>query len=56
MELTAEQKESLKPVLKEHFHYQITPEIRRELFSTANRGEMDIVWSVCLREERMIGI
>ena len=50
MELTAEQKEALKPVLKEHFHYQITPEIRRELFSTANRGEMDIVCSVCLKK------
>ena len=38
-ELTGEQKESLKPLLKKHFHHQITPEIRRELFSTANRGE-----------------
>ena len=26
-------------LLKKHFHHQITPEIRRELFSTANRGE-----------------
>ena len=48
MELTAEQKEALKPVLKNH--YQITPEIRRELFSTANRGEMDTVCSVCLKK------
>ena len=50
MELTAEQREALKPVLKNHFHYQITPEIRRELFSTANRGEMDTVCSVCLKK------
>ena len=33
------QKESMKPLLKNHFHYQITPEIRRELFSSVNRGQ-----------------
>ena len=38
-ELTSEQKEMLKPVLKKHFHHQITPEIRRELFTTSCRGE-----------------
>ena len=52
-ELTAEQKESLKPLLKKHYHHQITPEIRRELFTTVNRGEKEekmeteSFWSVC---------
>ena len=50
MELTAEQKESLRPLLKKHFHHQITPEIRRELFTTANRGEaMESFSLVCWR-------
>mmetsp|Transcript_3348 Transcript_3348/g.5657 ORF Transcript_3348/g.5657 Transcript_3348/m.5657 type:complete len:434 (+) Transcript_3348:276-1577(+) len=30
--LTVEQKEFIKPLIKQHFHHQITPEIRRELF------------------------
>lgn len=30
--LTNEQKAFIKPLLKQHFHYKITPEIRRELF------------------------
>ncbi|KAK8831870.1 hypothetical protein WA577_001927 [Blastocystis sp. JDR] len=52
-ELTAEQKESLKPLLKKHYHHQITPEIRRELFTTVSRGEKEekmeteSFWSVC---------
>lgn len=50
MELTAEQKEALKPVLKTISIIKFTPEIRRELFSTANRGEMDTVCSVCLKK------
>lgn len=37
----------MKPVLKKHFHHQITPEIRRELFTTPNRGEMDYFSTVC---------
>mmetsp|Transcript_9085 Transcript_9085/g.17075 ORF Transcript_9085/g.17075 Transcript_9085/m.17075 type:complete len:116 (+) Transcript_9085:1506-1853(+) len=35
--LTDEQKESLKPLLREHFHHHITPEIRRELYSAVSR-------------------
>ena len=52
-ELTADQKESLKPLLKKHYHHQITPEIRRELYTTVNRGEkesgmeMESFWTVC---------
>ena len=38
-EITAEQKESLKAVLRAQPHPQITPEIRRELFSAKSRGE-----------------
>ena len=34
-----EQKERLKALFKAQFHHQITPEIRRELFSAASRGE-----------------
>ena len=41
-ELTADQKEQLKRLMKKHFHHQITPEIRRELFSTVNRGEKEV--------------
>lgn len=55
-ELTADQKESLKPLLKKHYHHQITPEIRRELYTTVNRGEkesgmeMESFWTVCFVE------
>ena len=38
-EVTAEQKEVLKAVLRAQPHAQITPEIRRELFSAKSRGE-----------------
>uniref|UniRef100_A0A6V1WMU3 Bystin n=1 Tax=Heterosigma akashiwo TaxID=2829 RepID=A0A6V1WMU3_HETAK len=37
--LTREQKEALKPLLKAHFHRLITPEVRRELYSSRSRGE-----------------
>jgi len=36
--LAQEQKDALKPLLKHHFHYQITPEIRRELFQSSSRS------------------
>ncbi|KAJ1617743.1 Bystin-domain-containing protein [Pavlovales sp. CCMP2436] len=39
MELTKEQKEELKPVLRKHLHEQITSEIRRELFNSSCRGD-----------------
>jgi essential nuclear protein 1 len=39
MELTREQKEELKPVLRKHLHEQITAEIRRELYNSACRGD-----------------
>lgn len=39
LELTQEQKEDLKPVLRKHTHQQITPEIRHELFTSACRGD-----------------
>ena len=39
-ELTADQKDALKPLLKTHHHHMITPEIRRELFSSRSRGEV----------------
>mmetsp|Transcript_30799 Transcript_30799/g.38008 ORF Transcript_30799/g.38008 Transcript_30799/m.38008 type:complete len:427 (-) Transcript_30799:58-1338(-) len=35
--LTQEQKEALKPLLRIHSHYQITPEVRRELFFSVSR-------------------
>lgn len=38
-EITADQKESLKAVLRAQPHASITPEIRRELFSARTRGE-----------------
>jgi len=38
-DITAEQKQQLKLVMRKHTHAQITPEIRRELFSTKCRGE-----------------
>ncbi|CAN8076567.1 unnamed protein product [Agarophyton chilense] len=39
MELTSDQKENLKVLMRAHTHYAITPEIRRELFSSRNRGD-----------------
>ena len=38
-EVTAEQRELLKAVLRAQPHAQITPEIRRELLSGRTRGE-----------------
>ena len=38
-EVTAAQKEALKPLLRAHYHHQITPEIRRELFQSLSRGQ-----------------
>ncbi|KAK4538071.1 hypothetical protein CDCA_CDCA15G4096 [Cyanidium caldarium] len=38
-ELTREQKEALKLLMRAKHHHQITPEIRRELFSSRCRGE-----------------
>lgn len=38
-ELTVEQKEKLKLLMRVHTHAAVTPEIRRELFSARNRGE-----------------
>ena len=40
-EITREDKERLREVLKAHVHHQITPEIRRELFNCRCRGEID---------------
>lgn len=40
MELTSEQKEKLKVLMRSQTHYAITPEIRRELFSSRNRGDV----------------
>jgi essential nuclear protein 1 len=39
MEITREQKEELKPVLRKHLHESITAEIRRELYNSACRGD-----------------
>lgn len=39
-ELTMEQKESLKALMKLHTHHAVTDEVRRELFSTRNRGDL----------------
>ena len=41
-EITSDQKESLKAVLRAQPHAQITPEIRRELFSATARGETNL--------------
>jgi len=38
-DITKEQKNQLKVLLKIHYHHQITPEIRRELFNSVSRGE-----------------
>lgn len=40
MELTMEQKEKLKILMRVHTHHGVTPEIRRELFSARNRGDL----------------
>lgn len=40
MELTLDQKEKLKLLMRVHTHKLITPEIRRELFSARNRGDV----------------
>jgi essential nuclear protein 1 len=37
--LTAEQKEALLDVLRAKTHFQITPEIRREIVHSVARGE-----------------
>mmetsp|Transcript_3762 Transcript_3762/g.16395 ORF Transcript_3762/g.16395 Transcript_3762/m.16395 type:complete len:171 (-) Transcript_3762:900-1412(-) len=37
--ITREQKNRLKMLMRKQFHSGITPEIRRELFSTRSRGE-----------------
>lgn len=39
-ELTKAQKERIKLLMRVHTHKLITPEIRRELFSSRNRGEL----------------
>ncbi len=36
-DVTDEQKEALKPLLKKHGHHLITPEIRRELFQSRSK-------------------
>ena len=41
-EITREDKERLREMLKAHQHHQITPEVRRELFSCPSRGELDV--------------
>lgn len=38
-ELTSEQKEKLKLLMRVHTHHSVTQEIRRELFSSRNRGD-----------------
>ncbi|CDF38845.1 unnamed protein product [Chondrus crispus] len=40
MDVTMEQKERLKLLMRVHTHYAVTPEIRRELFSSRNRGDL----------------
>ena len=39
-DLTKAQKDAMKPLLKAHHHHMITPEVRRELFSSKSRGEL----------------
>jgi len=41
-DITAEQKQQLKILMRKHSHVQITPVIRRELFSTKSRGDTEI--------------
>lgn len=38
-ELTMEQKDKLKLLMRVHTHHAVTTEVRRELFSTRNRGD-----------------
>lgn len=40
MELTVEQKDKLKLLMRMHNHHSVTCEIRRELFSSRNRGDV----------------
>lgn len=40
-DITVEQKQAFKPLLKKHFHRLITPEIRRELYTTVSRDQKD---------------
>lgn len=39
-ELTSEQKEMIKRLVRVHTHHAITPEVRREMFSAKNRGDV----------------
>lgn len=39
-ELTVEQKDKLKMLMRVHTHHAVTPEVRRELFSARNRGDL----------------
>ena len=41
VEVTSEQKEALKQLMKVHNHHLITPEIRRELLNSKNRGDLN---------------
>lgn len=41
-QITATQKQSLKILFRTHFHHQITDIVRKELFSVAARGEVQI--------------
>ena len=41
-DITVDQKNRMKHLLKSKFHYQITPEIRRELFQGHSRGENEL--------------
>ena len=38
-DLTIEEKQALKELMRKHQHPGVTPEIRRELFSSCSRGE-----------------
>lgn len=38
-DLRTEQKDALRDLMHIHTHYSITPEIRREMFTAASRGE-----------------
>jgi len=41
-DITADQKQQLKALMRDHQHHLITPEIRRELFSTKSRDDQDL--------------
>ena len=45
-DITREQKDQMKNLLKAHYHYAITPEIRREVFNSTSRGETKVISSV----------